>query len=566
MRTSLGLTLLIGTVLSILASAILLYISIATMIGPWIAPTLILISSLIFTVFKKRDADTPKNLIMISALASGGGIVAVGVGFSLPMLYFLAPASFDTLIATPLHFISHVGVTILLAGTFGIFVGKFLARKLLKKDDLTFPISQMAYQVATAQSHKSEARSLFKGVSITLLLCMLRDGIYSYKGIIAKDWTLLSTVVTGPIIFSLWPTLWAIGFTTGLANTIPLLVGLIARYAVLFPINYHSAYLPFTLFEPLKEEGFITAFCAGMIVADMALSLLRDPASIIRYIKSYSTHLSNPKAPLLRSIVLHPMKAFFAEDISLSTLIKSLYRIEPFVALASFFFFFSYLEFSFLAQLVMLAAMLIGLYEINRFCGKIGLLQIGRFSAFILIPMVIFFKINPLQMTALIIFFNVAAAVSSDLLFDYKTADLNSTSRESVHGLQWMGLVISSITIAVVCYLLFTGLTLGSEELFAHRGRTKALLVQSLNFNLYVVSAGFLFGSILKRFRISPTMAFGGIIMPSQITLGFVFGGLLSKLAGKKRDSYLPFCSGIFASETLWLLLCLSLRFLIRPL
>lgn len=566
MRTSLGLTLLVGTALSILASAILLYISIATMIGPWIAPTLILISSLIFTIFKKQDLDTPKQLVMISALASGGGIVAVGVGFSLPMLYFLAPESFNALIATPWNFIAHVGGTILLAGSFGIFIGKFLSKTLLRKEDLTFPISKIAHQIASSQSRASETRSLFNGLSITLLVCALRDGIFSFKGIITKDLTLISTATTGPIIFSIWPTLWSIGFTTGLASTIPLLIGLIARYTVLFPINHHSVFLPFSLFEPLREESFITAFCAGMIVSDMILSWLRNPKEVIQYVKSYVAQIRSPKTPLLSSIILHPIKAFWAEDVSLKILIKSIYRIEPFLASASFFFFFSYLKFSILAQLVILAAMLIGLYEINRLCGKIGLLQIGRFSAFILIPMVILFKINPLQMTGLIIFFNVAAAVSSDLLFDYKTADLSASSRDSVHGLQWIGLIISSITIAVVCYMLFTGLTLGSEELFAHRGRTKALLVQSLHFNHYVVSAGFLFGCILKRFRISPTMAFGGIIMPSQITLGFVFGGLLSKLAGKKRDSFLPFCSGVFATETLWLLICLGLRFFNRPL
>ena len=561
MRTSLGLTLLVGTILSVLASAILLYISIATMIGPWIAPTLILISSLVFTIFRKSDLDMPRQLVMISALASGSGIVAVGVGFSLPMLYFLAPASFDALIATPLNFITHVCSTILLAGAFGIFIGKFLSRKILNKEDLSFPISRIAYQVSSAQSHTNEARSLFKGLSATLLLCMLRDGMFAFKGIITKNLTVFSTVITGPIIFAIWPTLWSIGFTTGLESTLPLLIGLISRYTVLLPINYHSTFLPVALFAPLKEESFITAFCAGMIVSDMALSWLRNPKAIFLYIKSYTMHLRSPKVPYFFSIVLHPIKAFFAEEISLKTLVKSAYRIEPFLGFASFFFFFSYLKFSFLAQLVVLVAMLIGLYEINRLCGKIGLLQIGRFSAFILIPIVVLFKINALQMTALIIFFNVAAAVSSDLLFDYKTADLSSTSRESVHGLQWIGLVISSLTVAVVCYLLFTGLTLGSEELFAHRGRSKALLIQSLYFDQYVVGAGFLFGCILKKLRISPTMAFGGIIMPSQITLGFVFGGLLSKLAGKKRDSLLPFCSGVFATETLWLLLCLGLRF-----
>lgn len=558
MRTSLSLTLFIGIALSVFASAILLYISIATMIGPWIAPTLVLLASFMLPIFRRRDIDLSRQLVMISALASGGGIIAVGVGFSLPMLYFLAPASFAELMVTPQHFMIHVGGTVLLAGIFGIFVGKFFSKTLLQKNDLSFPISLLAYQIASAQSHEKEAKNLFKGVSLTLLLCILRDGIYSFKGVIAKHVTLFSSAITGAVTFSIWPTLWSIGFTTGLASTIPLLVGLIVRYVVLYPINHHSTFLPFTLFIPLKEESFITAFCAGMIISDIVLAWLGNPIQVFRYARSYFLNIRAPKITFLQAL-----RSIWQKGATLRVLVQSINRIEPVLGLCSFFFFFTYLKFSFAAQLVILVAMLVALYEINRLCGKIGLLQIGRFSAFILIPTIVLFKINALQMTALTIFFNVAAAVSSDLVFDYKTAELSSTSRDSVHGLQWIGLFVSSISVAVVCYMLFTGLGLGSDELFAHRGRSKALLVQSLHFDYYIITAGFLLGAVLRRFKISPTMAFGGIIMPSQITLGFVFGGVLSKLAGKHRDLFLPFCSGIFATETLWLLICLSLRFLV---
>jgi hypothetical protein len=567
MRSSLGFVLLVGTVLSVLASAILLYISIATTIGPWIAPTLLLVSSLIFKLFRKNSAETPHHLVMVSALASGGGIIAVGIGFSLPMLYFLSPVAFQELISTPWHFMVRITITILLAGSFGIFVGKFFAKTILKKNDLSFPISRIAYQIASAQSHRQDAQNLFKGISATLILCIFRDGFYMFKGLITKHLTLLNTAVTGPLIFSIWPTLWSVGYTIGLSSTIPLLIGLVSRYAILYPINNHSLFLPFSLFAPLKEEGFIVAFCSGMIISDLILSILSNPGSIIQYVKTYIAAIRQPNIPLFSSFLWHPIKIFLSNESQIKLLVKSFNRIEPFIAIASFITFFSFLGFSLPAQCIILIAMLIALYEVNRLCGKIGLLQIGRFSAFILIPVVLLFKINSLQMTALTLFFNVAAGVSSDLLFDYKTAELSATNRDTIHGLQWIGLIISSITISVVCYILFTNIPLGSEELFAHRGRAKALLMQSLHFNHIIVSAGFLFGYLLKRFfRVSPTMAFGGIIMPSQITLGFLFGGLLSKLAGKNRDSFLPFCSGVFATETLWLLISLGIRLISKSL
>ncbi|MBM3887272.1 hypothetical protein FJ364_05065 [Candidatus Dependentiae bacterium] len=560
MRISLGFTLLVGTILSVLASAVLLYISIATMIGPWIAPTLVLISSVLFSYLSKRNEHTPLHLIMISALASGGGIVAVGIGFSLPMLYFLAPAAFNHLMISPSHFIIRLGGTVLLAGAFGIFLGKFFSKILLKKDDLAFPISSITHQIATAQSHKDDSRNLFKGVLSTLLLCFLRDGFYSFKGFFAKEITLFSTALTGPLIFSLWPTLWAIGFTVGLSSTIPLFIGLVARHLILQPINYHSLFLPFSLFAPLKEESFITAFCSGMIVSEIILASLFHPKAVITYFKKYIGHLKLGLTTHLPRIFKTPLSNFLPIQNHFNFLIKCLNSLEPIVGLCSFFLYFSILQFSISAQLVILISMSIALYEINRLCGKIGLLQMGRFSAFILIPVVVLFKINALQMTALTIFFNVAAGISSDLLFDYKTAELGAVNRNTVHALQWLGLFVSSITVAIICYLLFSNLTLGSAELFAHRGRSKALLMQSLHFDYYIITLGFIFGWILKKCKISPTMAFGGMIMPSQITLGFVFGGIISQFVGDKKERLLPFCSGVFATETLLLLLGLSLR------
>lgn len=560
MQTSLGFIVLLGSVLSIFASSILLYISIATMLGPWIAPMLMLISAIVLALFRPKSTQRTQELVMVSALASGGGIIAVGVGFSFPMLHFLAPQEFQALMQSPCSFIIKIGIAIALAGAFGIFIGKFFSQLLLKKEDLSFPISHLSYQIAAAQSHATETRGLSYSIIITSVLCILRDGLLFIKSCIPKNITLLHAPFSGGIIFSVWPTLWAIGFTTGLASTLPLLLGLIARHFVLYPINHHSIFLPWHLFTPVKEEAFITAFCSGMILADIILGCLQNPQQIFYYIKNYISHLRRPKTAFFYCLI-HPIQTLINHTMPLKTIVKSLNKAEPILGLTSFFLFFSYLEFNPLAQLMILATMCISLYEINRLCGKIGLLNMGRFSVFVLVPIVVIFKINPLQMTALTLFFNVAAAVSSDLLFDYKTADLSSTSRDKVHGLQWLGLFISSVAIGVACYLLFTTLTIGSDDFFAHRGRTKALLLQSLDFNHFIVIAGFVFGWILRKFRVSPTMAFGGIIMPSQITLGFVFGGLLSKIAGKHRDKYLLFCSGVFATEALWLFIGLSLRF-----
>jgi len=175
--------------------------------------------------------------------------------------------------------------------------------------------------------------------------------------------------------------------------------------------------------------------------------------------------------------------------------------------------------------------------------------------------MMLIFNINFIQITAVCVFFNICAATCSDLLFDFKTGSFCSLKRSELHLAQWIGLFVTSISIGVILYLLFTHLKLGSDQLFAPRGQSRALLVRSLNLDLHVVSLGFLYGFILKKLKVSPTMTFGGIIMPNRITFGLTIGGLLTLLTNNK-EKYIPFCSGVFASGALWVLISILLKLL----
>ena len=56
-------------------------------------------------------------------------------------------------------------------------------------------------------------------------------------------------------------------------------------------------------------------------------------------------------------------------------------------------------------------------------------------------------------------------------------------------------------------------------------------------------------------------MVFGGIIMPNSISIGLIIGASLSLLTRNKED-YLPFCAGVFASESLWVLAGIAIKLL----
>lgn len=124
---------------------------------------------------------------------------------------------------------------------------------------------------------------------------------------------------------------------------------------------------------------------------------------------------------------------------------------------------------------------------------------------------------------------------------------------------QWLGLVVTSLSMGCILWLLFTHFTIGSPELFAHRARARALLIQSLSFDLAPVLLGFLFGFVLKRYKLNPMMVFGGILMPPAITIGLMIGACISWLDVKAKD-HVPFWSGMFAGESTWIVAQIFLK------
>jgi len=550
----------LGIFFSIISAAILAYISIATMIGPWIAPTIVLITSMLFKILKKPSSSIQarQEIVLIQAIASGGGIIATGIGFALPMLYFLDPITFKQWLANPWYFCTIISTISFAAGALGIWIGQSISHKLLVEDKLPFPVSQLTYNVITSQAQSQQAKSLTIGLVGTGLFCALRDGFLHIRGIIPKTLTFFPSIFGQDVAIAASPILFALGYTTGLAVTIPLLVGMISKYLVLLPLNYHADYLPVHLFPVLTHEAFATAFCSGLVLSEVIAGSLRYPQALFNGIKKslgfLNTHRANKTNPFSTLSSKSPTPNKFFDNLS-----QILFRIEPFIALSSFFIFFWYFKFSLISQVTMLVFMILATYHISIIGGKIGQVQLGRFSTFIMIPMILLFKPSFMQLTMICVFFHVCAATATDLLFDYKTGQFCDLEEKRVHRAQWIGLIAVSLCIGGILWLLFTHLQLGSADLFAQRGKSKALLIQTLSFNQYVIFFGFLYGLILKKFKISPTMTFGGIIMPNSITLCLVLGGLISLLP-KDKDRYLPLCSGIFASESLWILISILLK------
>ena len=555
---------LLGILSAVLSTAMLSYISMATMVGPWIGPVLVLLANPLLRLQRKRKSSLKdfQKLILIQAIGAVGGVIAIGIGFALPVLFFLDKTKFYCWLNTSALYYHLPIITLCFsAGSLGIFLGRSFSNQFIKEERFPFPISHLTYSSAISPSQKKQTKQIFTGIFSTLSLCFLRDGFLSIKGFFPKIIYPFSNYLGKTLAISIWPTLWAIGFTTGKAIVVPLFTGLVSKYFVLYPLNHHSEYLPLKLFSVLPVQSFALAFCAGLVLAELATGMLKTSVlSLIKIIKNPSKlFISHSIFKNLFKQTIEKIPETEKNNCLFSKIANIMYRLEPIIAFTSSIIFLSLLGFSPLAQAVLLISTILATYEINRIGGQIGLVQFGRFATFVLIPMLLIFKLNPFQITAICLFFNICAATSSDLLFDYKTGELSSLDKPRLYLAQWIGLITTSLCISLILYLLFSNFTIGSADLFAQRGRTKALLVQALDFNGYIVCLGLLYGFALKKLKISPTMTLGGIIMPNSISIGIILGGATSLLV-KKKNEVLPFCSGVLACESLWIIVSAVLK------
>jgi hypothetical protein len=119
---------------------------------------------------------------------------------------------------------------------------------------------------------------------------------------------------------------------------------------------------------------------------------------------------------------------------------------------------------------------------------------------------------------------------------------------------QYLGILVSSLTVGIVFWLLINHFHLGSPELFAQKAQGRQLLIGAKQFDIYVLFLGIAFGWILSKIKINPTLVFGGLLMPMNISLGLIVGGFLTRFT-KDRTEWEPFWSGVFASNSIWMLL-----------
>lgn len=548
MRKLFDMTLLVfilSILFTVLATVILAYVSMVTMIGPWFAPTIALVGSFIIRKLypKSTDHATQHAVAVIQSIAAGGGTTAVGVGFALPMLYFLDPVVFTQLIGQPILFICLTGLTVLIAGSFGIFLGTQFADPLINEQKLPFPSSSLTFNVISAQGQTLQTRLLALGFSLSTVVCFMRDGFLCWKKMLPQS-VIFGHVLGCELSFALSPMIGAIGFSAGKLIALPLIIGIFTKFFV--SGLYQLADRCIGLSLPPVTTIFM-GFCSGLLIAEILAGL---------QLKRFGKSVFKSKALLN---FFHLKKSFHSQLITIMSFNREAMSYGACISFVSVVFLL-WTGFNVIAGVLFLVLTSVATYHICLMSGHIGMVQFGRFSTFIMIFLFLLFPLSPVHLTMICLFFHICAATASDYLFDYNIFRLGGYSKKSLAAYQFFGLLITACSLGLVLWILFTHLQLGSPELFAQRGKTKALLIQTLSFDPYMLAGGIFYGLTLKRYRISPAMTLGGLLMPSSLVFSLLGGSLLSCLP-KRKEHFAPLCAGILTGESMFVIASIIIKF-----
>jgi len=534
---------LVTLILALFSTGVMSFISMATPIGPWIHPTIVLISIMIFTMFYKNHNH---NIALAVIGSSIGGILATALGFSFPTLYFLDPELFNKLMQSPMEFSLTLFFLSLSAGLLGFLIAELFEHRFIVEQQLAFPIGQLVHTMISAQNQFKQAMYLVIGFFTTVIFCALQDGFWKIKSFIPKVINILDPIKLGvihipAIQLEMFPIYWAIGYITGSLITLPLILGACSKIFIVDVINN-------LFFKNISSVSFILAFCSGMVLCGAVLGMSDLPKLLKGLIKEFLKSKDSDKQNLLFQ-KNNPFDSLCSLRVTGGKL-----TVPMLLIIVLNFAFFTYFNFSPIVSVYVILFTAVCAFQITAIAGKIGLAQLGRFATFVMVPAMFLFKLSFMQLTIIATFVEVCGGVTADLLFGKKLAHLSGIDNKRVKKYQLVGIVLSSISVGIIFWVLINQFSLGSSTLFVQRSQARALLINAINFNYCVLFLGFIFGYILKKIKMNPMLVLGGLLMPFNISLGLILGSFFNFILTKK-ENWEPFWSGVFASNSIWVLI-----------
>jgi len=537
---------------AILASIVLLYISISSGIGPWVAPIIVLIVASLGRLFGALKDDTGSRLVRIQAVGAHVGLLAVAIGFTVPTYFFVDRVGFMSLI------IDQPVMTCLVLAAFiagwsllGTFLGQVFAEHFLQDTSLKIPVAQVVKTTINASEEKQEFRNLMRGVSAGGMLCIIREMLKSKLSTgLAHFIQFFSVRFVGDVgsvfVDAFAPSIWAVGFIAGPAMASAFFIGMMSKFVVLKPL--YSLLQSMHWGHGLSLEQYLAAVSSGLVLTELfagLISMAFGGVFVLRERKVTQT-LSDSLAMLGQKT-----KALCG---------NFQYELLGASCCAGLLFFWGIGISSVGLLLYLVFAIGMSVYQMTLIAGNIGLVQFGRFATFVMLPALVFFNVTSIQAIIISTVVSVIGAAAANMLFQFRLADDFNIPRSTMYKIQLVSSVLGAVSIAVVFWLLCSHLTLGSIDFFAFRCQSRALLIQSFNFDMLSVGVGLVFGFVLRYLGVAPAMVLGGLLMQPGLVIAFVLGAGVSYLV-KNPKEHMATASGVFAAEAVWIFVKILLRY-----
>lgn len=554
----------LAVMLSVFSTSVMSYISMAVPIGPWIETTLVLVAMIIINIYSKVISVKSETDTLSLATAAGGigGILATGFGFSLPMLFFIDKNIFNVWLASPIYFSLILGTLAFSAGALGLLVAELFEFKLINQSKLEFPIGSLVYKMISVQGQLANAMQLAVGFIVTQFMLFVKavfGWIPNSINLLRRVNYSIFSVPALSIDLEVFPMLLSIGFITGHLIAVPLAVGLMVKYIFLDP--FYNIYSSSNVFSVIIAPGmnsldFMVAFSTGIVVYGTLIGFAGFP----RFIRAVKKSLFSSNDKLNRfenSEDDYISDGSYNKDSSYFDFfnIKNAPVYQIAVAAISSIIFLSYFNFSILSQLYLIVFTFICAYQLSEIAGKIGLAPLGRFATFVMVPGMLIFGYNPIQVTIVSVFVEVAGGVACDALFGRKLAQLAGVEKKKIVFYQWLGLVTSALFIGLIFWILIVQFGIGPElGLPVQKAWSRSLLINMNSFNWIVMIVGAVVGAIISRLGVNPVLMLGGLLMPINFSIILIAGGLSANLV-KNKEQFYPFFSGVFAANSLWMII-----------
>jgi hypothetical protein len=510
----------IVALLSIFSSSVMMYIALATSIGPWVGPLLVLMISPLLKLFFLEST----LFYQVAGVIGGsiGGILATACAFSFPALYFIDSALYNQWLLSPIFFIGVVAMLCFFAGAFGMICAGLFESRFDIVSQGPFPSAHLIFSMLHAVDHAAQRIKLFCGGIAYATFLLVRSVILW----LLQATTPLHVLISGATIV---PMLVAIGFVTGHVIAMPLFIGVLIRYLFVDIVRSHLFGSSLALTLP-----FSLAFCTGIIVSGLLISIVKSVQAF--FIKRARWSIAK-----------------FFETFTKIEIGKKYYCFIG-LGLLSVLCCAYYCNISVLLIVYSIIATGIAVYFMVILAAKTGLAYLGRFATFVMIPAMLIFRCSPLQLIILATCVEVAGGVAVDALSGRKIVRLAGFNNNRFIIIQWIGLFIASIATGFVLWALCSYLQLGSAELAGYKAHARALLLGVDHFDMIPFFLGGCVGSVCSFFKINTGTLLGGILMPLETAAGLIAGGAIAFFVNNK-DSWYPLAAGIFAANSLYMII-----------